>query len=335
MFSNVLEQVKGFFGQYFVLAFFFPTLAFVGLNVALAIEVTQGLETFLARWEKIPLATQAILLAAALALVIALAYILYNFQYSIVRLFEGYWLRVPLLRRLAKGRVDLHHARWMELKNKAATEPENRQEYVYEQLTFYPPPTHLDKIMPTRLGNILRASEIYAFERYGIDSTIIWTRLHPLLKPEVVTALEHRKMARDFMLLAAFFSALFTAFWAPILILFTNRGDLFLAVMAGWILAWLFYENAVQSSVAYGEQVKVIFDLYRGDLLKALDRSVTPETEAKEWKRLGNFFYRNLPLPKPPVQQEKTPPWDRVANALENFLQKQDTNADHRNEEYQ
>ena len=44
----------------------------------------------------------------------------------------------------------------------------------------YPPP-HAG-IMPTKFGNILKASEAYAGTRYGIDSVQFWPRLWPLLK---------------------------------------------------------------------------------------------------------------------------------------------------------
>jgi len=170
-------------------------------------------------------------------------------------------------------------------------------------LVFYPPPNHVDKMMPTRLGNILRAVEIYPYERYGIDAAVIWPRLRPLLKPEVMALLEDRKTTLAFMLSMSLLSALFSLIWCPVLA-FSNRWDLFLLCALGWPLAWMCYQNALQSALAYSEQLRATFDLYRHNLLKALNRPVptTLEEERKEWLRLTRFFQRNLPLlPAPPV----------------------------------
>jgi hypothetical protein len=158
-------------------------------------------------------------------------------------------------------------------------------------------------MMPTRLGNILRAAEIYPYERYGIDAVVIWPRLRPLLKPEVMALLEDRKTTLTFMLSMSLLSALFSLIWCPMLA-FSNRWDLFLLCALGWPLAWMCYQNALQSALVYSEQLRATFDLYRHDLLKALNRPVpsTLEEERKEWLRLTRFFQRNLPLPPaPPV----------------------------------
>ncbi len=329
MFSTVLTELKSYFGRDYLLGVFFPLLTFIGLSLALYYEITQGVSAALARWETLSLSTQALLVLALLVLTTFISYLLYNFQYGATRLFEGYWTGVPLLRRLRNRRVTLYQQRWDYLNDlaQAAGTMTESQEIISEQLAFYPPPNHLDLIMPTRLGNILRASEIYAYDRYGIDSTIMWTRLRPLLKAEDVAALEDKKIARDFMLLITLLAAAFTLIWCPILVLFTNRWDLFFLSALGIPLAWLAYENAVQSAIGYAEQVKAIFDLHRNELLKALNRPIPADAreERKEWLRLSRFFYRNVPLPPPAQPPGKQPQgWERVANALTDYLEQID-----------
>lgn len=268
--------------------------------------------------------TRTVVVAGTAIAVIVVASLLYNFQYLIIRLFEGYWPRwLNWLRNLRTG---FYKKRWecLEALAGAASTPQEANEIRAEQLAFYPPPNHLDKMMPTRLGNILRAAEIYPYERYGIDAVVIWPRLRPLLKPETMALLEDRKMTMAFMLSVTLLSALFSLVWCPALALSTNRWDIFLLCALGWPLAWLCYRGAVQSAVAYGEQLQATFDLHRHDLLKALNRPLPADAEAerKEWLRLTRFFYRNLPLPSPlPTSTPSPKGWERVAEALADYLE--------------
>ena len=303
MFSTVLQELKGYFGRDFLLTAFFPVLFFAGLSLMLLLEITQGLGAALAGWENLPAITRSLSIAGGATVLVVLAYLLYNFQYSLIRLFEGYWPRRRFFLWLRNRRVRFYRRRWEHQRGLAqsASTLQEANEIWAELLAFYPPPTHLDKMMPTRLGNILRAAEIYPYERYGIDAAVIWPRLRPLLKPEVMALLEDRKTTLTFMLSMSLLSALFPLIWCPVLALWTNRWDLFLPCALGWPLAWLCYQNALQSALAYGEQLRATFDLYRHDLLKALNRPVpaTLEEERKEWLRLSRFFQRNLPLPAP------------------------------------
>jgi len=195
-------------------------------------------------------------------------------------------------------------------------------ESVVEQFTYYPPVHHLGSLMPTRLGNILRASELYAYDRYGIDSVIIWTRLRPLLSNEVVAALETSGTARDFMLLTSVLSEAFTLFWCPVLAIFTSNWQLFLPCSLGWPLAWICYHSAVQSTLAFSEQVKTVFDLHRNDLLKALNRKIPSDAaaERKEWRHLSLFFYGSHELKPSPPEPAKSQNLDELVTALTEFL---------------
>lgn len=303
MFSTVLQELKGYFGRDFLLVAFFPVLLFAGLSGALYAEVAWGLAGALERWEQIEATMRIVLTLGGLLAVTVLAYLLYNGQYVIVRLFEGYWPRVRPFLWLRNRRVELYKKRWDYLNQLAKLSPPTESNEIYAQLlAFYPPSlTHLDKTMPTCLGNVLRAAEIYPYDRYGVDAAVIWPRLRPLLKPETMALLEDRKTSMTFMLSMTLLAAAFSLIWCPVLALTTNRWDLFLLCALGWPLAWFCYESAVQSALAYGDQLRATFDLYRHDLLKALGRPIPPDAEAerKEWLRLTRFFYRNLPPARP------------------------------------
>ncbi len=199
-----------------------------------------------------------------------------------------------------------------------------KAEIMEEQLASYSPPSHLDKIMPTRIGNIMRTSELYAYDRYGIDPVIFWTRLRPLLSEEVVAPLADSKTARDFMLLMSIHLFTVTVIWCPILALFTNRWILFLLCSLGWPLAWICYQSAVQSATAYSEQIKAIFDLHRYELFKAFNLPIPEdgEEERQLWKVLANFLYYNIPMSSVPFKPDEPQGWDQVATALAEYIKR-------------
>lgn len=326
MFPDVMQGLKSYFGRDFLLGVFFPVLIFVSANLTLYIEVTQGLSASFATWEKLSLGSQLLLVLGGLILVMVLSYLIYNFQYSITRLFEGYWPRMRLLDMLRNSRIELYRQRWkyLDTQKQPASASMRKNEIEAEQLTYYPPPIHLDKMMPTRIGNILRASELYAYDHYGIDSVIIWTRLRPLLPDEVVLPLADSKTASNFMLSMSVFSVTFTLIWCPVLALFTSRWELFLLCALGWPFAWICHHSAVQSELAYSEQLKAVFDLHRYDLLKALNRPIplNDKAEREEWEHLAQFFYGNHPIPPAPVETDKLQGLGQVVTELLEFLKK-------------
>lgn len=299
MFATLLQELRGYFGRAFVLGALLPTAVFAGASAALGFEIGPGLSRTLNDWAKLSGTLQTLAILAALVVLIVLAYMLYNLQYAITRLFEGYWPR--RLRRIRNRRAAYHLSRWRTLEARATqATPWEANEIYAEQLAYYPPRTHLDKMMPTRLGNILRAAELYPYDRYGIDSAIVWTRLRPLLKPNAIESLEGWRLARDFMLLMCLFSAAFSVVWCPVLAA-QHRWVLCLVSAIGVPVALVCYSVAVQSALAYAEQLRAIFDLHRHRLLEALRRPIPGDAVAErlEWLRLSRFFYRNLPLPTP------------------------------------
>ncbi|MFI6002101.1 hypothetical protein ACIA98_17115 [Streptomyces sp. NPDC051366] len=65
-------------------------------------------------------------------------------------------------------------------------------------LAVYPADRSL--IMPTRLGNVVRAAEGYGAERYGVDTVLVWPRLHPLLPDVAVKAETDARTVLDLLL---------------------------------------------------------------------------------------------------------------------------------------
>jgi hypothetical protein len=180
----------------------------------------------------------------------------------------------------------------------------------------------LDKahLMPTRLGNVLRASEIYAYERYHIEGITIWPRLFHVLPRQFVASLEEKNNHLLFLL----HSSLLAYFNAGICILagitglvyqrlagirfdlipteernFFIRGFnsikpteyLVIGVLA-FCLAYMMYSVAVNAAEGYALFVRAGFDLYRMDLLKELRQPMPKELQDEKqlWMVLHEYF---------------------------------------------
>src|SRR5665213_2035688 len=61
-------------------------------------------------------------------------------------------------------------------------------------------PVKESSILPTRLGNVIRAFEGYPNARYGIDAIVLWPRLVQKLPKEFTESLDAAKSSFDFML---------------------------------------------------------------------------------------------------------------------------------------
>jgi len=301
--DTALAGLQRIFSRDFVLATFLPILLFAGLTGWL-LAVVSGRGT--AGWraiEKMPAITQGLLFAAAIAVVAAVAYVVAALQFSLVRVVEGYWPAVGPLRRLRSWLVARQRKRRDRLsraEHRAVAEGRAGERNSIQLLLAqrYPPPTRLDLMMPTRLGNILRAAEIYPYERYGLDTVVIWPRLRPFLPDATGAALAEDRAAVDALLLLGLLGAVFGTAWPVALLVIGGHVPLVVLTLLGWPLTMLAYRSAQASAVAYGERIRTAFDLYRHALLRHLAIPV-PRSVAEErpvWDDLAQFYLRNLPL---------------------------------------
>lgn len=236
-------------------------------------------------------------------------------------------LRILLERFLKQQKVELE---------------ERRERINYELFRYYP--TERAEIMPTQLGNVLKASEMYAGERYNLDAVLIWPRLLPALPKEFVESFSSAKVSLDLMvtlsayillfglplsvwlvfksstllpailplgvaILAIFFQVYLSLILSILAFVLTVAHQIpsvlkpvlpqlqVLLILAASILlaARLTYQNAVQGAVAYGEQIKAAFDLYRWKALEGLNLQLPPNLteERKLWGQVCGLLYRN------------------------------------------
>lgn len=73
-----------------------------------------------------------------------------------------------------------------------------------DQQRFFYLPSEVDDIMPTRLGNVLRAAEVYTRDRYKLSASLVWTWLEAVLPKGASTPLYDAKTSLDLMITSSF-----------------------------------------------------------------------------------------------------------------------------------
>ena len=157
----------------------------------------------------------------------------------------------------------------------------------------YAPEEH--EVLPTRLGNALRAAEAYSGDgqRWGLDSVFWWPRLYLILPDSARNQVDEARASMDQMVLLSILSAVFGA----VALGFAVGGLLAVGLgcaVGALVLSRLTYLAAVASAVSYGNLVRSCFDLFRGDLIAHLGWQMPDSlpNERKLWIALGQQLYR-------------------------------------------
>lgn len=297
---NGIAGIVGDLGQRFRLVDLLPTsilVVSVGTLIAAgAPGETPTVANVLDKAEDLTLAESALLVL----LVLVGSVLFVPFTVPLVRLFEGYWGSSRLARGLGGFRVDRHQRKRASLKARTRAQsrdgvlpdPKPALEAGWDLVRRYPP-TAL--VMPTALGNALRAAEVRAGRPYGLDAIIVWPRLYILLDAEVRALVDDRRQQLDVMVR---FATVFAIGAVVTLALLATSGPWLLVPVAAVLLAWISYRAAVAAAIAYGEALDTAFDLNHfvlGDKL-GLPR---PGSAAEERSRneAVTVFWSRLRLP--------------------------------------
>jgi hypothetical protein len=130
------------------------------------------------------------------------------------------------------------------------------------------------ELMPTRIGNILRASETRPYHRYGLSAVVIWPRLWLLLpdlaRQELTTARESLDESVAAVIWALGFVAFTPLAWwaAPVGIIIA------IAAVMWWVPS---------RAEVFADLVEAVYDLYRKTLYQQL-RWPLPTTPADEYQ---------------------------------------------------
>ncbi|MET9408358.1 hypothetical protein ABZX90_21715 [Streptomyces sp. NPDC002935] len=128
-----------------------------------------------------------------------LAVLLQPFQVRAVRVLEGYWDRWPVTAGLAGVLVEVQRRRWEVLRERVqgAALDENARRVradAARRLSAHPSG---DALLPTALGNALRAGELRAGERYGLSTLASWPRIYMQVSDRMAEVLRSTREALD------------------------------------------------------------------------------------------------------------------------------------------
>ncbi len=162
-------------------------------------------------------------------------------------------------------------------------------ELTYANRLCYPPDE--SQVVRNALGNALLAAECYPARMYGMHHRTLWPRLLAVVPAEFAAALDRARMLLD---LIVNLSLVCVLVGVDILGLAaqTQRWELLAGGLGAGVLAYLAYRLAVPAAIAWGQQVKAAYDLYRRDLLVQMELT-PPPTLAEEkalWVQVSQFM---------------------------------------------
>jgi len=304
MLSTFLDKAGGLLNRRFLVAYWFPTL-FAALLLLLPRALVYGLDATWRWWAGLVPpqdyggegSPQLVLLAGSLLLITLIAYLLQAFTRPLVRTYEGYTWPFPL-RRWAAGRVA---RRWQALKRERSEAARQNDVACYahrQDQLHHGYPDRAELLLPTRLGNVLRAAEGYGGRAYGMDAPFWWPRLWPLL-PEKHQAAVDDGLTTMVSLLN--FATLMIYVMVDVVLYLSgcripHRAWWAAGALAlGGLLCFAAYRGAVAQARGYGQQIRTAIDLYRFELLKALHLPLpaAPQEERALWSRLAAWLYNN------------------------------------------
>lgn len=210
-------------------------------------------------------------LTVAVLLLLGTSIATHPLQVPLIQLLEGYWWRLPFgplvadlattrfreeLRQIRRTLVDVQPDDWLGLQT--MNDASYRQHWI---------PAEEADLLPTRLGNVLRAGESRAGTRYGFDLVETLPRLFPRMSPEVLAEIDDRRNQLDAGVRLCAASAVATA--ASLLLLLPTGDWMFLPVIT-FGLCWVSYRSAVASATGYSTTLAAAVDLHHLDLFDAL-----------------------------------------------------------------
>ena len=287
MVGTLADKVAGLLDPRFRLTIWAPTFVF---SVALGAIVVLGIgwQASVSWWRAAGTEGEVVLAVLAFAAVTLLAFLLSARLMSILRFLEGYWDHLPGGTPFAARRRAYH------CEKLAALVAANDQATMYY---LYPPAATPENVMPTRLGNILRAAEVHPKLRYAIEGTIAWPRLYPVLPDAFSASFAAAKSQVDLMAIWTVLTAAFAVIGGAVAAARLPWYAALACVWTGAVLAALSYNALLQSAVPYAELIKSAFDVHRKALLDTVGWRFASslEGETQQWTAITELWYQVTP----------------------------------------
>jgi hypothetical protein len=286
-----LEGISGKLAEQWVATLLTPAFIFwlAGLLAYSDRYGFSGIQAWLQRYSE-PI--QISILAIVLCIIAASAFIAQRFDTEVLRALEGYWY--PGLRRLLVPGTQFQKYRRHRLTiilkrvnpkllNHTAT-PWERAEFVRCDRLLHQFPEKEHDLLPTRLGNILRAAERRPYYRYGLDAIICWPRLWLVLPEATKTDIQMAQSELN--------SAVRLFLWSTLGLIWGMWSWKIIPIA---LLSLFFaYNWAIAAAITYGDLIEASFDLHRHLLYQALGwrKPDDPNEERRVGQQLIDYLWR-------------------------------------------
>lgn len=280
--TSVFDQIATLLDPRFVRSALLQVLVFLAANGFLVISAIGWTDT--ATWwyarsgtEKTALVTVTVVALVTGAMALA------GQIHGLLRMYQGYALRGPL--RVIGERQRTHHLRIFD--RLPAGSP--------LRYSRYPPLAQW--VMPSALGNMMRSSETHAFQRYRIDSAVVWPRLYAVLPPDFRTELAVSKTRVDGAVASLTLALLFTVSGTAVAALTLPWHAPLLCLALGSAVSWAAHRGLLRSAAPYAELVRSAFDLHRGLVIDAVGwtRATSFGAERRQWAQICRLWYQGIP----------------------------------------
>lgn len=192
---------------------------------------------------------------------LTLALLLSSVATPLYRVLEGYKLPSKYAANKRAGHIAARKRLRTEIAAGAGDTAINRG-MARERLERYP--RKAEYVMPTRLGNALKAGESYGKTQYNLDTVLLWTQLVSVASDELKEGLTRTRTTMDFYAGIFWLSPLFA--FASVGAALYARDAVYLLGLVALCLCPLAYSGTVRAATSYASVMRALVDMTRVDL---------------------------------------------------------------------
>jgi hypothetical protein len=219
-------------------------------------------------------------------------------NYYVAALFEGYLLvrvaRWPIVQVAYRAAIALQRRRYDRLSaiRDDKSKPSGDRGIAAWTLDRYFPARRED-LLPTALGNAIRAFERHSNARWGLDSVTVWPRIEALLSAGERELLTEARVNCYVLLNSAL-----GAFLVGTFLVIDQSLSSWPLYAVPFLLGYVFYRSAIQPATDWGDYVRSGIDLHRLELYEKLGvRAPTSFTDERELaSKVNQALLYGLPL---------------------------------------
>jgi len=293
-------NITGVFSRYFVVGFFLPTYA--ALLALWLLSSNAFIPDTLASHSQ----TAQVLILGAVALVLATA--LSGLSYYIARIYEGYPLahvrNLPIGKHLYKRAIARQERKFDQLRSirDDKSRPGLDRGGAAASLDKWFP-QHSSDLLPTRVGNAIRAFEQHSNVRWGLDGVTAWPRIEAMLSSD-----ERELVTDSKSTFYLFVNASLGASVIGVCLVFDKAintpGPAWTWVLYAipFLVSYLLYRAAISPATEWGDNVRACIDLHRLDMYDKL--GVRQPTSFSDELKLADRVNRALLFAHPLLRDD-------------------------------